>query len=280
MVDHREEAAGFNNAEGNDEALRTAITRLLRRDPEEELEARRARRGLGGGGGGVIDLTQDDEDDDLGGGGGSGKGGGGGNDDVAVGVSHGDADRRRRAGPQEQRAAPEQPPPQQQPGSASAFSLLGLDRKRMEEERLARLGKRKVEQVDGDGQVPDRPAQRLRTAWRELTSALDTRKPAPPKAATPASASRPRLPFPRGVVKKTWAYGQPRQGDDIKIEEVLQKQHLQLAVLSSYQWDDDWMLTKININRTKLILVAFAANEALVSGLALIVSAMGGGGFC
>lgn len=44
-----------------------------------------------------------------------------------------------------------------------------------------------------------------------------------------------------GIVKKTWAFGYDRRGDDIKIEEVLQKNDLQLAVLSSYQIDADCM---------------------------------------
>jgi hypothetical protein len=82
---------------------------------------------------------------------------------------------------------------------------------------------------------------------------------------SPLTTPTIRLTFPRGVVKKTWAFGQPRQGDDIKIEEVLQKHQLELAVLSSYQWDEEWLLSKIDLARTKLILVAFAVDDAQVS---------------
>ncbi|KFZ20192.1 hypothetical protein V502_03291 [Pseudogymnoascus sp. VKM F-4520 (FW-2644)] len=63
--------------------------------------------------------------------------------------------------------------------------------------------------------------------------------------------------YPHGVVKQTWAFGFPRSGD-IKIEEVLQKTDLDLAVLSSFQWDQEWILSKLNMARTKLILVAQA----------------------
>lgn len=139
----------------------------------------------------------------------------------------------------------------------------------MEEERLARLSKRKVAQLE-DAQPPSRPAQRPRTdeipTKKERAVAAEPKAVfrAPALAPTPASTS-PQLPFPQGVVKKTWAYGQPRQGDDIKIEEVLQKQQLELAVLSSYQWDEEWLLRKIDLARTKLILIAFAADEAQVS---------------
>ena len=45
--------------------------------------------------------------------------------------------------------------------------------------------------------------------------------------------------YPDGVVKKTWAFGYDRQGDDIKIEEVFQKTDLELAVLCTFQLDAD-----------------------------------------
>ena len=70
----------------------------------------------------------------------------------------------------------------------------------------------------------------------------------------------PGIHFPDGAVRKTWAYGCPRQ-DDIKIEEVLQKDDLELAVLSAYQWDDEWILRKINLRKTKVICVVQAETE-------------------
>jgi hypothetical protein len=70
--------------------------------------------------------------------------------------------------------------------------------------------------------------------------------------------------FPDGIVKKTWAYGYPRQ-DDIKIEEVFQKDDLELAVLSSFQWDDEWVLSKLNLRKTKVICVVQADREEQVS---------------
>jgi hypothetical protein len=70
----------------------------------------------------------------------------------------------------------------------------------------------------------------------------------------------PGIHFPNGTVKKTWAYGYPRQ-DDIKIEEVLQKDDLELAVLSAYQWDEEWILSKLNMRKTKVICVVQAKTE-------------------
>lgn len=122
--------------------------------------------------------------------------------------------------------------------------LLALDRKKMEAERLHRLAKRR----------------------RDVSSDDDVVEVPPPKRkAPPELPNIPSLPpFANGCVKRTWARGYPRTAEDIKIEEVLQKDNLVLAVLSSFQWDDEWILSKIDLAKTKLILLAYAADEAQV----------------
>lgn len=142
------------------------------------------------------------------------------------------------------------PTPTPPASTAAVPGLAGLDRKRMEEERLARLGKRKAPESSTD-ETARRQKPRLGDG--------DARKDEPN-----AAPRQQRLPFPKGVVKKTWAFGYSRQGDDIKIEEVLQKNQLEMAVLSSFQWDEEWMLSKIDIQKTKLILIAFASSETQV----------------
>ncbi|KAJ8130215.1 hypothetical protein O1611_g3414 [Lasiodiplodia mahajangana] len=133
---------------------------------------------------------------------------------------------------------------------SSSFAALGLDRKKMEEERLARAAKRKAPH-DDTGITEPRP-QRTR-----LNNQHDATQPA---ITAHASNSASTLPYPKGTVKKTWVYGYPRQ-NDIKIEEILQKDQLELAVLSSFQWDDEWLLSKIDIKRTKMVCIAFASSE-------------------
>ncbi|KAL2164557.1 hypothetical protein VTH06DRAFT_3774 [Thermothelomyces fergusii] len=184
---------------------------------------------------------------------------------------------------------PEPPSPSRVgPGSDQVIDLTheddGRAGPRQKDETAA--ARKASSRAGGDGEPAARPAQRPRMADEEKREAASleagestglglglglglgssdapsSRPDLPPDPSRPSGSTGLRLPFPRGVVKKTWAYGQPRRGDDIKIEEVLQKQHLQLAVLSSYQWDEVWMLSKIDIARTKLILVAFAADEA------------------
>ncbi|KAI1768671.1 phospholipase D/nuclease [Hypoxylon sp. FL1150] len=165
------------------------------------------------------------------------------------------------------------PPTKSQPCTSftapSSFSTLGLDRKKMEEERLARLGKRKAPESEADPQ-PRRQKPKLDSDIRASVSSsrttLATKSSSAVKnnLATESNSvnesSFPSLPYPKGVVKKTWAAGYPR-ADDIKIEEVLQKNELEVAVVSSFQWDEEWMLSKIDFKRTKVVCVAFASSE-------------------
>ncbi|KXH36046.1 ubiquitin interaction domain-containing protein [Colletotrichum simmondsii] len=143
------------------------------------------------------------------------------------------------------------------------LGLLALDRKKMEEERIARLKKRSAAEAGIDTQSSQRLKLQRPGAY-ETPEVIGTAKS---KAATPAISATPaantlELPFPKGAFKRTWAYGFPRNGEDIKIEEVLQKDKLQLAVLSSFQWDEEWLLSKVNARNTKMLLVAYANNDA------------------
>ncbi|VBB86886.1 Putative protein of unknown function [Podospora comata] len=200
---------------------------------------------------------------------------------------------------------------------ATGLSALGLDRKKMEEERLARLAQRKrkasleapapyssldarstqipkmlggegiFSHSKGRGDKNDTgslfPAVKASSRGMDssggshgstwgLANAVEksvsdsthsnSNRILPPRS-SPTSHQVQTLPYPRGVIKKTWIYpSYPRAGDDVKIEEVLQKDILELAVISSFQWDEDWMLSKIDISRTKLYLIAFAKSEA------------------
>lgn len=134
-----------------------------------------------------------------------------------------------------------QPEPEPEPPRDKVvFGALQLDRKKMEEERLQRLGKRP-----------------------RATSDTESSQTPPAKRVLPED-SKPKLQYPEGTVKRTWARGYPRTGEDIKIEEVFKPQELQLAVLSSFQWDEEWLLKKIDIRKTKVLLLASAPDEQTV----------------
>ncbi|UKZ53543.1 hypothetical protein TrVGV298_007336 [Trichoderma virens] len=149
----------------------------------------------------------------------------------------------------------------------SQFGALMLDRKAMEQERLNRLAKRQRPPSDDDDddvvEIPP-PKKQAMTAPEpksKTTSELKKSTSVPMSISSSASSSLP-LQYPNGTVKRTWSRGCARTGEEITIEEVFQKDQLELAVLSSFQWDEEWMMSKLDIRRTKILLLAFAKDEA------------------
>jgi Tyrosyl-DNA phosphodiesterase/Ubiquitin interaction motif len=130
-----------------------------------------------------------------------------------------------------------------------AFGEVILDRKKMEKERLARMKRKPADAVDVDRSHQKAKLGPLKVSNVESNVASSGRLP-----------DKPFLQYPHGTVKRTWAAGYPRDRD-IKIEEVLMKDELELAILSSFVWDESWLLRKIDMSRTKLVLVAFASSE-------------------
>lgn len=138
--------------------------------------------------------------------------------------------------------------------ATTSMTCLGFDRKAMERERLARKRKTSV------SPPPTRKSLKTSsfsspkgTATKEKVDAREGQKskqeiPHKPVIAVkiPKSTTSGVGPeFLGGVVRKTWAFGHDRDRD-IKIEEVLQSADLKLAVLSSFQWDVEWLLSKLN----------------------------------
>ncbi|KAL2000358.1 hypothetical protein VTN02DRAFT_3220 [Thermoascus thermophilus] len=191
------------------------------------------------------------------------------------------------------------PVPVPVPASAArTYGLLGLDRKQMEQERLARLAKRKAEESSISPPQSGRPQKMARSSEgssaspenggssNSTSSSTNSRvTAAAPRPSNPPSniqrststgkstesskskqniapSSTPGIQFPNGVVKKTWALGCPRQGDDIKIEEVFQRSDLELAVLSAFIWDMEWLFSKLDTNRSRFLLVMQAKDES------------------
>jgi len=79
-----------------------------------------------------------------------------------------------------------------------------------------------------------------------------------------STSSSSVLQYPAGTLKRTWAYGHPR-ASDIKIEEVLQKNTLNTAIISSWQWDFDWLMTKFVPGKTKFVFAMEVKDDAEVS---------------
>lgn len=131
----------------------------------------------------------------------------------------------------------------------ASHSFQGLDRKAMEQERLARKRKASIS-----------PPPPLKFAKQSIASIIPPSSSSSHIHSFQPSASL-EVSFLDGVVKKTWAFGYERK-DDIKIEEVLKRDHLSLAVLSSFQWDVEWLLSKLNTRTTQLYFVMQAKDDA------------------
>lgn len=121
------------------------------------------------------------------------------------------------------------------------FGSVALNRKEMEEARLQRLGKRRHSHSYGE----EHPKKRT------------VHQQAPCK-----EYSQPQ--YSHGTVRRTWTHGHPKTPECISIEEVLQKDELQLALISSFQWDEEWMLSKLNVDETRILLLAYAKDEEQV----------------
>ncbi|KAI7553224.1 phospholipase D/nuclease [Hortaea werneckii] len=193
--------------------------------------------------------------------------------------------------------------------SASTTGLAGLDRRAMEQERLARQKARtagikrersisprelsdarkapKVEATTFDlpsgarlnflsTAINEQQASRKSASanlatdrHRSVQSAIKAEEEKEPIKQESPSSSKPALPgslqYPHGVVKKTWAFGHPRH-NDIKLEEVLEPQTLRTAVLSAFQWDTDWVLSKLKTplkgGKTKCVFIMQAKQES------------------
>lgn len=160
------------------------------------------------------------------------------NDAAASGTrsSHDELAQYATIGPESQRKAQLQleVPEAHATRSPASASFGTLDRKAMEEARLARLGKRKR------SVSPDRQS-------RQFSSQAEA------KAANGVQ-------YPKGAIKRTWAYKYPRT-DDISLEEVLQASTLNIAVLSSFQWDDKWIFHKADPKKIKQVWIIGANTE-------------------
>jgi hypothetical protein len=120
-------------------------------------------------------------------------------------------------------------------GTAGGF--MGIDRKAMEQERLARLGKRKRDPS------PERPSKQIA------------------RPSSKESVTSSTLQYPKGTIKRTWARAFPRT-DDITIDEVLEASKVNIAVISSFMYESDWLYEKLDPHKVKQIWLMNAKGDA------------------
>jgi hypothetical protein len=122
-------------------------------------------------------------------------------------------------------------------GTTGGF--MGIDRKAMERDRLARLGKRKRDPS------PERPSKQIT-------------KP----SAVSELVNRSTLQYPKGAIKRTFARAFPRT-DDITIDEVLEASTINIAVISSFQYETAWLYEKLDPLKVKQIWLMNAKGQDL-----------------
>jgi hypothetical protein len=66
--------------------------------------------------------------------------------------------------------------------------------------------------------------------------------------------------YPKGAIKRTAATQYPRT-DDITIDEVLQADSVNIAVISSFMWDSEWLQRKLNPLKVKQIWIMNAKGQ-------------------
>ncbi|EKG20864.1 hypothetical protein MPH_01847 [Macrophomina phaseolina MS6] len=77
---------------------------------------------------------------------------------------------------------------------------------------------------------------------------------------TPSSVRITEPQYLDGAIKRTWAFGCPRD-NDIKIEEVLQNHDLKSLILSTFDFDHEWFGTKVKLDMTRQLWIVGAAND-------------------
>ncbi|KAL5114007.1 hypothetical protein ACEQ8H_008112 [Pleosporales sp. CAS-2024a] len=143
-----------------------------------------------------------------------------------------------------------------------SLGIRGMNRKLMEQERLARLGKRKR------ALSPDQSSKKITGTTAEMIK--DTQM----SRSSSSIAKDPNLQYPTGVIKRTFATKFPRT-DDITIDEVLQADSVDMAVISSFMWDAEWVMKKLNPLHVKQMWIMHAKGQDVQKRWASELSSMG-----
>ena len=157
--------------------------------------------------------------------------------------------------------------------------MLGLNRKEMEEARLARQRTKRKR----DGSISPPPTSTKSTLSQKKARIEEAVQPCPdqlrkeqnesatvkvadarvdhfPERTLPIEPALPTLKYPQGTVKRTSSIYH-EHNNDVTFEEVIEKDKLRTAVFSSFQWDLDWFFSKLNMIQTNMVLVMGAMDD-------------------
>lgn len=134
--------------------------------------------------------------------------------------------------------------------------IMGLDRKAMEQERLARARKREAPISPPRVNRDKSPTAKRQKIEEPGLGVLNSKGMIGNNGGNRGSTLR----FPRATVKKTFSPRHPKD-PGIKIEEILDKDNLKTAVLSTFIIDADWIFSKLDIKKTKFYMILHAKDD-------------------
>lgn len=141
-------------------------------------------------------------------------------------------------------------------------TLLGLDRRQMEAERLQRLKRKRQVSLSPPVPTPARPMHATSTRENNDARSAPVHFRGTDDFNDKVTMGDGKAPvYPRGVVKKTHVARHQKTDETIELEEVLDSEHLKLALLSSFQWDIPWLFSKLRHSETLITLVMQAKDE-------------------
>jgi Tyrosyl-DNA phosphodiesterase len=167
---------------------------------------------------------------------------------------------------------------QHAPQPSGPVGVVGLDRKAMEAERLARLKRKRDVDVDDDDSVPEMvraprispPPLRRRVAAPNSANAitpipanvttltLPMSKSAVSKPSPASSLSETVRTYPTGIILKTHAPGYPADLTISFTDLIAPVTSLTSCLLSSFIWDFDWLFPHFSTKSTNFLLVMHA----------------------
>lgn len=148
---------------------------------------------------------------------------------------------------------------------AGIDGLLGLDRKAMEAERLARLKRKRENSISNARPVSPPPVRRVVNSVEGIAvTPRNISKPATNTRSHETTATADsddpvkQTTYPEGKVFRTFASGYPDKDTITFSDLIAPATTLKSALLSSYIWDFDWLFPHFNTKSTRFLLVMHA----------------------
>jgi hypothetical protein len=135
----------------------------------------------------------------------------------------------------------------------SSGSMMGIDRKQMEQERLARLKRKR-----GDEAISPPPLRRTKSPPVSQAVGPSTTRSSAATTTSTSNYNKPTLEFPNGKILRTWVSSHPDSQRSITFPQLIDAPNLQSALMSSFIFDFDWLFPHFRTNQTKFLLVLHA----------------------